>query len=147
MTLEEAKEKIRESLKKSHEDVDNYCDDGSRGEITAYTNALSILKHVDTEPAPKGKMTPTELAHELRRVFDLRYLTADSYPGDYDHFKIMIWFGRYRPKYDLPDGWIESSALSNYVAIYWNDLGIEIDFSEYENEFGYIDFSKCIVEV
>ena len=147
MTLEEAKEKIRESLKKSHEDVDNYCDDGSRGEITAYTNALSILKQVDTEPAPKDKMTLTELAHELRKVFDLRYLTAESYCCDFDRFKIMIWFGRYRPKYDITEGWISSSPLGNYVVIYCYDLGIEIDFSEYENEFGYIDFSKCIVEV
>ena len=92
-------------------------------------------------------MTLTELAHELRKVFDLRYLTANSYCYDSDRFKIMIWFGRYRPKYDITEGWINSSPLSNYVVIYWNDLGIEIDFSEYENEFGYIDFSKCIVEV
>lgn len=92
-------------------------------------------------------MTLTELAHELRKVFDLRYLTAESYCCDFDRFKIMIWFGRYRPKYDITEGWISSSPLGNYVVIYCYDLGIEIDFSEYENEFGYIDFSKCIVEV
>ena len=147
MTLEEAKRIIRKRIKKCKHDRFYYDDEGSRGAKPAYEEALSILKQINTEPAPKDKVTLTELAHELRKVFDLRYLTAESYCCDFDRFKIMIWFGRYRPKYDITEGWISSSPLGNYVVIYCYDLGIEIDFSEYENEFGYIDFSKCIVEV
>ena len=143
MTLEEAKEKIRESLKKSHEDVDNYCDDGSRGEITAYTNALSILKQVDTEPAPKDKMTLTELAHELRKVFKFKYLTKDPI-GD-----IYCWDGK--PVYDAVESFWKSGSRGGVTPVLetWpSSMTVKtLDLSEYKDENGEIDYSKCIVEV
>ena len=155
MTLEEAKERIQESLKRSREDVDNYCDDGSRGEVTAYENALSILNRVDTEPVViPNKMTLTELAHELRKLFKFKYLgygevfcfglayNAITISDKPLHLEIRDEGGEGCPCYIH-----EWNSEEIKDVFYPEDLAFSLDLSEYADEDGEIDYSKCIVEV
>lgn len=147
MTLEEAKRIIRKRIKKCKHDRFYYDDEGSRGAKPAYEEALSILKQINTEPAPKDKMTLTELANEFRRLLEFEYMTASGYDGDQDCFKIKVWSGKEKPNYERFKGWTNSSPISGYLEIDYYHFKSEIDFSEYRNEAGYIDYSKCIVEV
>lgn len=143
MTLEEAKKRIRESLKRSREGLDKYCDEGCRGEIAAYKNVLSILKQVDSEQVHKDKMTLTELAHELRKLFKFKYLTEDPIGV------IFCWDGK--PVYDAVEYfWITGSRgrVKPVLETWPSSMTVKtLDLSEYKDENGEIDYSKCIVEV
>lgn len=146
MTLEEAKKKIRNYMKQSKDDYNRFEDDICRGEADAYSHALSILEQVDTEPVVKDKLTLTELARELKKIFKFRWLTLD-YTG-----YITLW--NKRPKYTA--GWKESEKtwqrgndplcdMSGYI--FPNAVGGALDLEEYADEHGEIDYSKCIVEM
>lgn len=147
MTIKEAKKRIRESLKRSREGLDKYCDEGCRGEIAAYKNVLSILKQVDTEPATKDKMTLTELANELRKLFKFRWLTACKKMTGGSPVGLDLFTGS-RPEYTDDGYWannyvVAGGSLVIPVAL----LSMYLDLSEYKDENGEIDYSKCIVEV
>lgn len=139
MTLEEAKKRIQESLKRSREDADFFGDYGSKGEITAYTNALSILKQVDTKPASKDRMTLTELAHELRKLFNFRYLTAEFLEGKI----VALWNDK--PSFTGYE-WHFNDKAQCIADIRFHSIPV-LNLSEYADAKGEIDFSKCIVEV
>ena len=85
-------------------------------------------------------MTLTELAHELRKIFKFKYLTVSSTNG----LCINVW------KYFKPE-WSESDGewIGCYLAfdIYPDELECKLNFSEYVDTDGDVDFSKCIVEV
>ena len=147
MTIKEAKRIIRRRIKKCEYDRFYYDDEYSRDAGPAYKEALSILNQINTEPVEKDKITLTELANEFRRLLEFKYMTASGYDGDQDCFKIKIWTGREKPNYERFKGWTNSSPISNYCEIDYYHFKPEIDFSEYRNEAGYIDYSKCIVEV
>lgn len=155
MTLEEAKKRIAQHVCKCRRDYNTYGDEHVKGEEYGLRHALSILKQVDTEPAPKDSMTLTELAHELRKIFRFKYLAyGEEFRWGQVHYQLLIsdepfhlevideggegcpciiheWFG---------DGLGYLFDATEYLVP-------NLDLSEYANENGTIDYSKCIVEV
>lgn len=84
-------------------------------------------------------MTLTELAHELRKLFEFKYLTVTD---DWPMPTVMMWSEK--PEYDR--GW--SIVFSNSYLGSFNCWAVRnIDLSEYKDADGNIDYSKCIVEV
>ena len=143
MTFEEAKKRIELAAKESRREYDLYKDEQSKGEEFGFIIALSILKHVDIEPAPKDKLTLTELANEQRKIFKFKYLTAEI--AVYNHYFCLwtekpFWNGKY---------WgIKENGKKHIVTDFLDFETIKsIDLSEYEDADGIIDYSKCIVEV
>lgn len=98
-------------------------------------------------------MTLTELAQELRKIFDFKYMTYDPV------FKIRMW--KVKPEFRRPvyeyffGSWrIPRGAVSRRDAAlaetggFGRSLIRPLDLSEYkEKEQLHIDYSKCIVEV
>lgn len=96
------------------------------------------------EAKPAGnsdKMTLTEFAYELRRMF---------------HFKFLAISGPYcADAYYNEPYWVEADKDGHgyWISAYGSACNFEpvavdvLDLSEYENEDGEIDYSKCIVEV
>lgn len=142
MTFEEAKKRIKECRKLSTDDYNKSEDEFIRGEAFAYKNALAILDEIDTEPSgSSGQLTLKELAQELRKLFDYRFLTCDGHGDDRDY---IVWLEE--PEYTR-DGWVRSSQFG--VLFYFEALwmAVHVDLSEYADADGNIDYSKCIVEV
>lgn len=85
-------------------------------------------------------MTLKELAIELRKVFEFRYLTIESHSG------IYAYSGQ-KPEYSKNlDCWM--CDFSKTSIVFRTNLSvISLDISEYMDEDGNIDYSKCIVEV
>ena len=154
MTLEEAKRIIRKRIKKCKHDRFYYDDEGSRGAKPAYEEALSILKQINTEPAPKDKMTLTELAHEMRKIFWFKYLAAGE----------MFYWGRSHTVVFMSNEPLTLSVSDeggegcpcfihewegeDIIDVFSeSDLVCSLDLSEYKDENGEIDYSRCIVEV
>ena len=93
-------------------------------------------------------MTLTEFAKKLREVFKFKYLTVSPktiWRDDCIGLDIFInkpWFSIEGPY------WIDSEIFTRGMLIIpYNLLAGTLDLSEYKNEYGEIDFSKCIVEV
>ena len=89
-------------------------------------------------------MTLNELAKELRKLFEFKYLTCDGCGDQRDY---CIWLDK--PEYTR-DGWIvytTSSVVNSSLLFESYKLAIQLDLSEYEDADGNIDYSKCIVEV
>lgn len=88
-------------------------------------------------------MTLTEFAKELRKIIKFNYLTYNQYGI------LCIWAGE-RPKPVFTRGF----CFWNYYRERTFAIGsidtkdcVDLDLSEYKDENGEIDFSKCIVEV
>lgn len=148
MTLEEAKKNIQERmnilLKRYGEWKDAhpgwFASGELIGQVEGLEEAMGILDEVDTEPVVKDKLTLTELAHELRNIFRFRYLTVD------DSRCIYAWRGK-KPRYlEEEKYWTGNSSEISIVLETWAHE-VDLDLSEYADENGEIDFSKCIVEV
>lgn len=96
-------------------------------------------------------MTLKELAQELRKIFRFRYLTCEG-DGHVYFFKVF----RYKPKYVKSkilgyEYWrgeysidVQNKPIVNASSV---DIPFIFDLSEYADENGNIDYSKCIVEV
>ena len=85
-------------------------------------------------------MTLAELAHELRKIFRFKYLTVD------DSRCIYAWRGK-KPRYlEEEKYWTGNSSEISIVLETWA-REVYLDLSEYKDERGNIDYSKCIVEV
>lgn len=142
MTLEEAKREIKELSDIQMELFDKTYDRKIYGEARAYEEAGHILDEVDTEPVGNpDKMTLKELAHEMRKIFKFDYLTCEGC-GDLRDY--IIWLDK--PEY-IGDGWTRYSISDVLLLFESCRLAIQIDLSEYADENGNIDYSKCIVEV
>lgn len=87
-------------------------------------------------------MTLTELAHELRKLFRFKYLTVSL------NKRLHLWSGR-APIYRIAEKYWTSDFIK--TSVLGKLLGMELvnvlDLSEYKDEQGNIDYSKCIVEV
>lgn len=138
MTLEEAKKRIAELDSGSR----FFGSDYESGWEDALCRATEILDEVDTEPVGKSdKMTLTELAQELRKIFKFRYLTVSE---DWPLPTIIMWGGKV--EYD-GRGWNMIEPKSYYGSFNVSSLCTKLDLSEYADENGVIDYSRCIVEV
>lgn len=148
MTLDEAKKKIRNYMKQSKDDYNRFEDDICRGEADAYSHALSILEQVDTAPVGNpDKLTLTELAHELKKIFKFKWLTVD----EGNEIQLWVCFSEDDPPEFYEDGcWYSDSPMTDELCSILPSVGlfaIGLDLSEYEDENGEIDYSRCIVEV
>ena len=144
MTLDEAKRKIKELSDIQMELFDKTYDRKIYGEARAYEEAGHILDEVDTEPVGNpDKLTLTELAHELRKLFDFRYLTVHK--NWCRRPAICMWSSE--PRYICPNdigGWTKAHCVGSLEKDYTK---MYLDLSEYKDADGNIDYSKCIVEV
>lgn len=151
MTLEEAKKIIGEL----DSDSGFFGSDYESGFSDAQNRVLGILDEVDTEPVVNpDKLTLTELAHEWRKIIKFKYLA---------YGEIFAWGGCYPVlttgvlplKLEVRDvggegapcyihEWISDGVTNGFLP---EDLAVSIDLSEYADENGNIDYSKCIVEV
>ena len=138
MTLEEAKKEIN----KNQSSPTIACNrDYDSGWEDAIFKVIEILEQVDTVPVPKDTMTLKELARELRKVFIFDYVTID------DDGTITSWRGK--PLYISTIGVWDCNAYLGSLDIFHTDISctVDLDLSEYADENGEIDYSKCIVEV
>ena len=92
-------------------------------------------------------MKLTELANELRKIFKFKYLTVERSFG-------RLYFAGWtrKPHWRGETGymfWYRKKDNYAFLALnFFNTfLEEEIDLSEYADEDGDIDYSKCIVEV
>ena len=147
MTLEEAKKEIEmradayyrgfKGWDKEHPEWHGKLEKMS--ESDGLDEALSILEKVDV--GKPDKLTLTELAHELRKIFRFKYLTASE---DWPLPTIIMWGGKV--EYD-GRGWNMIKPKSYYGSFNVSSLCTKLDLSEYADADGNIDYSKCIVEV
>lgn len=106
----------------------------------------------------KNGMTLTELAKKLREVFAFDVLTYSAYDNcdcyaTYQKESIILWQRNSPgalPEYDATGFYFDGDA--DVLALYEiGNMGVTIaeilDLSEYGDENGNIDYSKCIVEV
>lgn len=85
-------------------------------------------------------MTLKELAVELRKVIKFRYLAKDSVGT------IYAYSGQ-KPEYSEKDEfWMCNFSRTSVVFELWS-YAVSLDLSEYMDDQGNIDYSKCIVEV
>ena len=142
MTFEEAKREIERLDDCLWSEFEKNPNPKTYGEARAYEEACHILDEVDTEPVGKpDKMTLTELAQELRKIFKFRYLTVSE---DWPLPTIIMWGGKV--EYD-GRGWNMIEPKSYYGSFNVSSLCTKLDLSEYADENGVIDYSRCIVEV
>ena len=150
MTLEEAKKEI---LRNQSSPI-TYCNrDYDSGWEEAIFKVLAILEQVDTEPVKKDKMTLTELAHKLRKLFGFKFLTLDAFVHYGDIIGpdiITLWI--VEPYYDDEDKqfeflWNQDRKTGAIFDISVSSLSVNLDLSEYKDADGNINYSKCIVEV
>ena len=123
-----------EAVCRSHSEDDYY-----RGMADGYKLSIDAFKQLSGNPE---QLTLKELAHELRKIFKFKYLTASL------NTRIHLWSGRapiYRinGKYWTSD-FIKTSVLGELMGM---ELVNVLDLSEYKDADGNIDYSKCIVEV
>ena len=140
MTLEEAMKMIFDHRAKVKRTKDDWHD-GYYDGLTAALLMLSEDKPADTgKPVwkAKDKLTLTELAHELRELFDFKYLTVDSCGEG-----IMLWLHKPEP---VAGDWLAGDS-DHILAFFANSLNMSLDLSEYKDENGVLDYSHCIVEV
>ena len=144
MTLEEAKKRIADCMKQSTDDYNLYEDEVSRGEASGYKMALNILDKVEPVANP-DKLTLAELARELSKIFGFCYLVAEG--SNLYGYNIKAFL--LKPKYISPGKfwYYEMRGNRPMVNISFADLRFDLDFSEYKDENGEIDYSRCIVEV
>ena len=152
MTLEEAKKEI---LKNQSSPITYSNMDYESGWEEAISKVLKIIELVDTEPATKDKMTLTELAHELRKIFRFKYLAyGEEFRWGQVHYQLLIGDEPFHLEVIDEGGegcpciiheWFSDGLGYLFDATAY--LVPNLDLSEYKDENGEIDFSKCIVEV
>ena len=138
MTLEEAKKEIEDWMFSSGDmySISRNSEDKAVGD--ALSDVLGLLDEVKPVGNP-DKLTLKELAHVLKKDFKFRYLTVTD---DWPMSTVMMWSKK--PQYDR--GW--NIVFSNSYLGSFNCVAVRnIDLSEYKDENGEIDYSKCIVEV
>ena len=149
MTLEEAKIVIEMRTKQFRKQAENeelwpiekaFND----GVVDGLKIAMDAIEHVDTEPVGNpDKLTLTELARELRKIFKFKYLTVEM--AIYNPYFCLwterpYWNGKYWGAKE--DG--QKHMVTDFLSF---EIVASIDLSEYKDADGNIDYSKCIVEV
>ena len=149
MTLEEAKKEIKRLADCQLSEFDKNPNQQAWRKARAYENAYDILDEIDTEPVGNSEqLTLTELACELRKVFKFRYLTVSpDFCGC--PIEIYCWMSIH-PTYNAKGRmWIISQEGSQTIVSSLEAWHLEknLNLSEYADENGVIDYSRCIVEV
>lgn len=139
MTLEEAKKEISDPRYEVFSDESN---DYTSGKSDALGKAPKVLDKVASESAgTPDTLTLMGLARELRKLFDFKYLTCDDYDQQID---FCIWQDK---PYFTDHEWKTDPPRAMSLLIEPDLLIASVDLSEYADESGAIDYSRCIVEV
>ena len=139
MTFEEAKKRIKELDSGSSFGGSDY----ESGWEDALRRVTEVLDEIDTEPVGNpDKLTLRELARELRQKCNFKYMTAESGIGDCS--TAHLWSDK--PYYDVAKTWVCTKGRM-YGWLASDVFSFTLDLSEYADENGNIDYSKCIVEV
>lgn len=143
MTLEEAKKEIKRLADCQLSKFDKNPNQQAWRKARAYENAYDILDEIDTEPVGNpDTLTLRELAHELRRIFRFKYLTAHR-----SGVELFLRMYAKEPSYFKTYGvWSNAYVVFFPIAVSV-DLRVDLDLSDYADENGEIDYSKCLVEV
>ena len=143
MTLEEAKKELEILYENKHAAFLRTSVSLFDAEAIGLKCAIAIVDKIDTEPVGKSDtLTLKELANELRKMFNFRYITVEFYY--YKYPDIRLW--KDRPDF-LPYSKEWLSSEGSITSFFTYDLSKKLDLSEYCDEIGNIDYSKCIVEV
>lgn len=88
-------------------------------------------------------MTLRELAADMRKLVKFNYMTVENYRSS---IAIIMWIAKPTFKHSFWSG-IKNQSEVILLALRDFELVPDLDLSEYEDEYGNIDYSKCIVEV
>ena len=140
MTLDEAKKKIKAQAEEEWEEFKKSGSMLCQGFALGADDALETLDKVEPVGNP-DKLTLTELAREMRKLFEFDYVTVDA------NESITFWVRK--PLYISMYGLWERNAYLDSWDIFNIDFSsaVNLDLSEYKDADGNIDYSKCIVEV
>ena len=140
MTLKEAKKKIKAQAEAEWEEFRKTGSMLCQGFALGADDALETLDKVESSGNP-DKMTLKELAREMRKLFEFDYVTVDA------NESITFWVRK--PLYISMCGLWERNAYLDSWDIFNIDFSsaVNLDLSEYADENGEIDYSRCIVEV
>ena len=141
MTLEEAKKKIKAQADEEYEVFEKTGSMICRGFALGAYGALAALEKVESVGNPE-QLTLKELARELRKKCNFKYMTAESGLGDCS--TAHLWSDK--PYYDVAKTWICTKGRM-YGWLASDVFSFTLDLSEYRDENGEIDYSRCIVEV
>lgn len=88
-------------------------------------------------------MTLTELANGLRKIFDFNYITVHA---RINFSVVTLWKSKDRP-YFYPNEW-NTLYCDDFVGAFdLNCLTKNLDLSEYADESGKVDYSRCMVDL
>ena len=140
MTLEEAKKKIKAQSEAEWEEFKKSGSMLCQGFALGADDALETLDKVESS-GNLDKLTLKELAREMRKLFEFDYVTVDA------NESITFWVRK--PLYISMCGLWDRNAYLDSWDIFNIDFSsaVNLDLSEYADESGEIDYSKCIVEV
>ena len=145
MTLEELRNAVCRYIDENREAYNETGDECYRAVKEELLHILGLIDSVDHEPVGiPDKLTLTEAAHELRKLLNFGYVTLEASLGDY--YQVSLW--QKKPQFiDWCKSWTAPYGGRVYGWLTTNCLSKELDLSEYKDENGDIDYSKCIVEV
>ena len=103
---------------------------------------MTGLRPSRTSGIARPTLTLKELARELRKKCNFKYMTAESGLGDCS--TAHLWSDK--PYYDVAKTWICTKGRM-YGWLASDVFPFTLDLSEYRDADGNIDYSKCIVEV
>lgn len=137
MTLEESKRELKKLYEEKHEAFLRTNMSLFNAEANGIKEAIKIVDKIDDESVGKSDtLTLTGLAYELGKLFHFKYLTLDS-------DNCLIWDEE--PFFSHSIEWVSFEGVFFEVPIIL--IKNNLDLSEYTDENGNIDYSKCIVEV
>ena len=119
-------------------------DDYFKGMADGYKLSIDALKWLSGNPE---QLTLKELAHEMRKIFRFKYLTACNKITGNSPIGLDLFTGD-KPWFSSDGYWVDNYVVAGgSLVIPVALLSMDLDLSEYADENGEIDFSRCIVEV
>ena len=142
MTLEELRNAVCRHIDENRDAYNETGDECYRAVKEELLHILGLIDTVDHDPVGNPEqLTLTELAREMRKLFEFDYVTVDA------NESITFWVRK--PLYISMCGLWERNTYLNSWDIFDIDFSsaVNLDLSEYADESGEIDYSRCIVEV
>lgn len=143
MTHQELRDAVSKHIDEYRDAYNETGDERYRAVKNELLHVLGLIDAVDGKPVGKDKLTLEELAQELRKIFIFKYLIAHK--SGVELFIVMyVTRPEFITQYKI---WDRGKPAAPCPIAASEDLRCDIDLSEYKDENGEIDYSKCIVEV
>ena len=142
MTKEELSKLIKESAeKKPIDDISSY----NQGFVDGAGFALDRIRGIVDKEPEKESITPLELADWLRQAIFFDYLTVSK--EKYGIF-VRLWKSKDESAPEFYEGaWLPfTGGVDTIAGFNKQNLIAELDLSEYSDEYGEIDYGKCIIK-